>query len=80
MESVVKYNQLVYTASPLLDLNITQKEFDSLTESEQNEILWWGFFDEPSQKWLSILMYQSSLITQVMEHLPKTIRLMLCIW
>ncbi len=51
MESGVKYNQLVYTASPLLDLNITQKEFDSLTESEQNEILWWGFFDKPSQKW-----------------------------
>ncbi|MFA6522612.1 MAG: SET domain-containing protein [Patescibacteria group bacterium] len=43
--------QLVYTASPLLDLNITQKEFDSLTKAEQQEILWWGFFDKSLQKW-----------------------------
>ena len=43
--------QLVYTASPLLDLNITQAEFDSLDAAEQNEIRWWGFFDEPTQKW-----------------------------
>jgi hypothetical protein len=43
--------QLVYTASPLLDLNITKTEFDLLTESEQREIRWWGFFDELSQRW-----------------------------
>ena len=43
--------QLVYTASPVLDLNIMQEEFDSLNEAEKREILWWGFFDEPSQKW-----------------------------
>ena len=42
---------LVYTASPLLDLNITQLQFDSLNESEKKEVLWWGFFDEPSQMW-----------------------------
>ena len=43
--------QLVYTASPLLDLNITQEEFDSLSAAEQKEVQWWGFFDEPTQKW-----------------------------
>lgn len=43
--------QLVYTASPLLDVNITQQEFDSLSENEQNEISWWGFWDEPTQRW-----------------------------
>lgn len=43
--------QLVYTASPLLDVNITQQEFDSLSENEQNEIRWWGFWDEPTQRW-----------------------------
>lgn len=43
--------QLVYTASPLLDVNITQKEFDSLEKSEQDEIKWWGFFDTPTQMW-----------------------------
>lgn len=47
----IKSGQLIYTASPLLDLNITQKEFDSLDKKEQDEILWWGFFDQPSQMW-----------------------------
>jgi len=47
----VKTGQLIYTASPLLDLNITQEQFNSLDQKEKDEILWWGFFDEPSQKW-----------------------------
>lgn len=47
----IKQGELVYTASPLLDLNITQQQFDSLNQKEKDEILWWGFFDEPSQLW-----------------------------
>ena len=43
--------RVVYTASPLLDLNITQKQFDTLDQKEKDEILWWGFFDKPSQMW-----------------------------
>lgn len=43
--------ELVYTASPILDTNITQEQFDSLDEREKKEVLWWGFFDEPSQMW-----------------------------
>lgn len=47
----IKKGQLIYTASPLLDLNITQAQFDSLEQKEKDEILWWGFFDQPSQMW-----------------------------
>ncbi len=47
----VKKDQLIYTASPLLDLNITQEQFDGLEQKEKDEILWWGFFDQPSQMW-----------------------------
>jgi SET domain-containing protein len=47
----IKKGQLIYTASPLLDLNITQEQFDSLEQGEKDEILWWGFFDHPSQMW-----------------------------
>lgn len=47
----IQKGQVIYTASPLLDMNIAQEEFDSLDEKEKQEILWWGFFDEPSQKW-----------------------------
>lgn len=47
----VKAGEIIYTASPLLDLNITQQQFDSLDQKEKDEVLWWGFFDEPSQRW-----------------------------
>lgn len=47
----IQKGQIIYTASPLLDMNITEEQFDSLDEREKQEILWWGFFDEPSQKW-----------------------------
>ncbi|OGG58402.1 hypothetical protein A2765_05645 [Candidatus Kaiserbacteria bacterium RIFCSPHIGHO2_01_FULL_56_24] len=49
-ESIVK-GTLIYTASPLLDVNITQEQFDSLSEKEQKEIRWWGFLDPVSNKW-----------------------------
>lgn len=47
----IQKGSLVYTSSPLLDVNITQEQFDSLNEKEKAEIKYWGFFDEPSQKW-----------------------------
>ena len=47
----IKKNTVVYTASPLLDVNITQDAFDSLSENEKVEIKYWGFFDEFSKKW-----------------------------
>lgn len=39
----LKAGQLIYTASPLLDVNISQEQFDSLSQSERDEIKWWGF-------------------------------------
>ncbi len=50
-DQAIKKGELIYTASSMLDLNITQEEFDSLAQEEKNEILWWGFFDQPSQMW-----------------------------
>ncbi|MCX6793122.1 MAG: SET domain-containing protein [Candidatus Falkowbacteria bacterium] len=49
-EDIIK-GALIYTPSPALDVNITQEQFDSLDEKEKAEIRWWGFFDEPTQKW-----------------------------
>ena len=43
--------QLVYTASPLLDVNITQVQFDSLSDKEKEEIKWWGFKIEDEGVW-----------------------------
>ena len=47
----INKGDVVYTSSPILDTNISREQFDSLSESEKKEILWWGFFDEHSQKW-----------------------------
>ncbi len=34
-----------------MDVNITQEQFDSLAEAEQAQVRYWGFFDQPTQKW-----------------------------
>lgn len=47
----LKAGQLIYTASPILDLNITQAQFDSLNEIEKNEVRWWGFKIEDEDVW-----------------------------
>lgn len=47
----LRKGQLVYTASPLLDVNITQEKFNSLDEREKKEIKYWGFWDEPNNVW-----------------------------
>ncbi len=51
-EDIAK-GQIVYTASLLLDTNITKEQFDSLDEKEKREMRWWGFWDEPNQVWHS---------------------------
>mgnify|MGYP006223956759 CR=1 FL=1 len=50
-DQYIKEGEVIYTASPLLDVNITQEQFDQLSDREKKEFQWWGFFDEPSQKW-----------------------------
>ncbi|MEN9604962.1 MAG: hypothetical protein RJB39_647 [Candidatus Parcubacteria bacterium] len=47
----ISKGKLIYTSSPLLDVNLTQDQFDSLSEKEKQEVQWWGFFDVPTQKW-----------------------------
>ncbi len=47
----IKKGELIYTASPLLDVNITQAEFDSLSDKEKSEIKYWGFWIEAEKVW-----------------------------
>ncbi len=47
----LKAGQLIYTASPLLDVNITEAQFDSLSDKEKDEIRWWGFKIEDTGIW-----------------------------
>lgn len=50
-EEDISKGEVVYTASPLLDVDITQEQFDSLDEREQEQIKYWGFWDEPNNVW-----------------------------
>jgi uncharacterized protein len=47
----VKKEQVIYTASPILDLNITQSQFDSLQDAEKEEVKYWGFWIESEKVW-----------------------------
>lgn len=47
----LKKGQVVYTASPILDVDISQEQFDSLDEKEKREVRYWGFWDEPNNVW-----------------------------
>ena len=47
----VKVGQVIYTASPTLDLNITEEQFKSLSDAEKREVRWWGFWEAPSKRW-----------------------------
>lgn len=43
--------QLVYSASPKLDVNISDREFSNLDVKEQREIEYWGFWDKANNVW-----------------------------
>lgn len=47
----IKKGQLIYSASPILDVNITKEQFDSLSKSEQKEVRYWGFWMEKEKVW-----------------------------
>jgi uncharacterized protein len=47
----ISKESVIYTASSDLDVNISDKTFESLQKSEQDEIRYWGFWDEPNNVW-----------------------------
>ncbi len=42
---------LICTPSPLLDVNITETEFESLTPEEKKEVMYCGYFNKKTNKW-----------------------------
>lgn len=47
----LKKGDLIYTPSPLLDVDIDQLEFDNLKPQEQKEVEYYGYFHSKTQKW-----------------------------
>ncbi len=47
----IKAGDLIYTPSPLLDVDITPEEFESLSEAEQKEVQYYGYFNKKKNEW-----------------------------
>jgi len=47
----IKAGDLIYPPSPLLDVNITEKQFESLTPQEKKEARYYGYFNKKTDKW-----------------------------
>lgn len=47
----INKGDLIYTPSPLLDVDITKEEFESLSDSEKREVLYYGYFNKKTNKY-----------------------------
>lgn len=47
----IKQGDVIYTASPLLDLNISNETFERLSQTEKDEVRYWGFWIESDKVW-----------------------------
>lgn len=47
----IKKGELIYTASPVLDVNISEEQFGELDEKEKKEVQYWGFYIESEKLW-----------------------------
>lgn len=62
----IKKGDLIYTPSPLLDVDLTQEEFETLTPSEQKELKYYGYFNKKTSRWH--VAYDA---IRVLNHAPK---------
>lgn len=47
----IKTGDLVLTPSPLLDVDIAEAEFESLSSDEQKEVMYYGYFNKKTHYW-----------------------------
>lgn len=47
----IEKGDLIYTPSPLLDVDITPHEFESLSQSEKREVAYYGYFHPKTNKY-----------------------------
>lgn len=47
----IKAGDLIYTPNPLLDVDITEAQFETLSPSEQKEVMYYGYFNHKTHQW-----------------------------
>jgi hypothetical protein len=50
-EQDIQKGDIIFTASPVLDVNIAQDQFNLLKEAEKLEVKYWGFWMESEKVW-----------------------------
>jgi len=50
-EQDIKSGDLIYTPNALLDINLSEQEFESLTPEEKKEVEYYGYFNKKTSKW-----------------------------
>ncbi len=50
-EQDIKSGDLIYTPSPLLDVDLSLEEFESLSELEKREVMYYGYFNKKTNKY-----------------------------
>ncbi len=59
---------LIYTPTPILDVDLTQEQFDGLTSEEQREVRYYGYFNKKTSRWH--VAYDA---IRILNHGPKGI-------
>ncbi len=47
----IKAGDLIYTPSPLLDVDLDEVQFKSLTPEEKKEVQYYGYYNKKTRKW-----------------------------
>lgn len=47
----IKTGELIYTPSPLLDVDISEEQFKSLNSQEKKEVMYYGYFNKKKSEW-----------------------------
>ena len=69
----ISRGDLIYTPTPLLDVDITKQQFDQLSDMEKKEVVYYGYFHKKTQRWhvafdaIRVLNHASSGVANVTQ-------------
>jgi uncharacterized protein len=64
----IEKGNLIYSPSPLLDVDITSEEFNALSPSEKKEVMYYGYFNYKTNKW-----HVAFDAIRILNHSPKDV-------
>lgn len=62
----IKSGDIIYTPSPLLDVDITIEEFETLSPNEKKEVQYYGYLNKKTNKW-----HVAFDMIRILNHAPS---------